>query len=127
MVPKVGLEPTRGCPHGILSPARLPISPLRHKLRMEDATQARPLLSRRPCARCRVHAVESTRRGHIALDFAGAVAYVTARRTGGAVAQLGEHKAGSLGVRGSSPLSSTKTSAIHRHGAGGAGAGPPAP
>ncbi len=26
---------------------------------------------------------------------------------GGAVAQLGEHKAGSLGVRGSSPLSST--------------------
>jgi hypothetical protein len=33
---------------------------------------------------------------------------VTAR--GGAVAQLGEHKAGSLGVRGSSPLSSTKPS-----------------
>jgi hypothetical protein len=28
-------------------------------------------------------------------------------RCGGAVAQLGEHKAGSLGVRGSSPLSST--------------------
>jgi hypothetical protein len=28
----------------------------------------------------------------------------------GAVAQLGEHKAGSLGVRGSIPLSSTKKS-----------------
>ncbi len=29
VVPKVGVEPTRGCPHRILSPARLPISPLR--------------------------------------------------------------------------------------------------
>src|SRR4029079_3685833 len=28
-VPKVGLEPTRGFPHRILSPARLPIPPLR--------------------------------------------------------------------------------------------------
>ena len=31
MVPKVGIEPTRGCPHGILSPARLPVPPLRHR------------------------------------------------------------------------------------------------
>ncbi len=29
LVPKVGVEPTRGCPHWILSPARLPVSPLR--------------------------------------------------------------------------------------------------
>ena len=29
-VPEVGIEPTRGCPHGILSPARLPVPPLRH-------------------------------------------------------------------------------------------------
>ena len=29
MVPKDGLEPSRGCPHWILNPARLPISPLR--------------------------------------------------------------------------------------------------
>ena len=29
MVPKVGVEPTRGRPHRILSPARLPIPPLR--------------------------------------------------------------------------------------------------
>ncbi len=29
IVPEVGLEPTRGCPHRILSPARLPIPPLR--------------------------------------------------------------------------------------------------
>lgn len=29
MVPEVGLEPTQGCPYGILNPARLPISPLR--------------------------------------------------------------------------------------------------
>ena len=30
MVPEVGIEPTRGRPRGILSPVRLPISPLRH-------------------------------------------------------------------------------------------------
>ncbi len=29
MVPEVGIEPTRGCPRGILNPVRLPISPLR--------------------------------------------------------------------------------------------------
>lgn len=28
-MPEVGLEPTRGCPHRILNPARLPISSLR--------------------------------------------------------------------------------------------------
>ena len=32
LVPEVGIEPTRGCPRGILSPVRLPISPLRHLL-----------------------------------------------------------------------------------------------
>ena len=26
MVPEVGVEPTRGCPHWILNPARLPVS-----------------------------------------------------------------------------------------------------
>ena len=31
-MPKAGLEPARGCPHKILSLARLPISSLRHKL-----------------------------------------------------------------------------------------------
>ena len=31
MVPEVGVEPTWGFPHWILSPARLPVSPLRHK------------------------------------------------------------------------------------------------
>ena len=30
VVPKRGLEPPRGCPHWILSPARLPVPPLRH-------------------------------------------------------------------------------------------------
>ena len=30
LVPKVGLEPTRPCGHWILSPARLPVPPLRH-------------------------------------------------------------------------------------------------
>lgn len=30
LVPKVGLEPTQYCYRGILSPVRLPISPLRH-------------------------------------------------------------------------------------------------
>jgi hypothetical protein len=41
------------------------------------------------------------------LTLRGRACNVTLR--GGAVAQLGEHKAGSLGVRGSSPLSSTKS------------------
>ncbi len=41
-----------------------------------------------------------------ALTYCSPACIVTLR--GGAVAQLGEHKAGSLGVRGSSPLSSTK-------------------
>ena len=31
MVPEVGVEPTWSCLHWILSPARLPVSPLRHK------------------------------------------------------------------------------------------------
>ena len=29
MVPEVGIEPTWSCPRGILSPVRLPVSPLR--------------------------------------------------------------------------------------------------
>ena len=32
-VPKDGVEPSRGCPHWILSPARLPVPPLRHQER----------------------------------------------------------------------------------------------
>ena len=35
MVPRVGIEPTRGCPHQILSLARLPISPPRLLLELE--------------------------------------------------------------------------------------------
>ena len=31
MVPETGIEPVRGLPHGILSPRRLPVPPLRHK------------------------------------------------------------------------------------------------
>jgi hypothetical protein len=31
MVPEVGIEPTRGEPRWILSPVRLPVSPLRHR------------------------------------------------------------------------------------------------
>ena len=30
MVPETGVEPARDCSHGILSPGRLPIPPLRH-------------------------------------------------------------------------------------------------
>src|SRR5438093_11291842 len=30
LVPEVGIEPTWGCPRGILSPVRLPVPPLRH-------------------------------------------------------------------------------------------------
>ena len=32
MVPEVGIEPTRGCPRWILSPVRLPVSPLRRSV-----------------------------------------------------------------------------------------------
>ncbi len=31
MVPETGVEPARDCSHGILSPGRLPIPPLRHR------------------------------------------------------------------------------------------------
>jgi hypothetical protein len=31
LVPEVGIEPTWGCPRGILSPVRLPVPPLRHR------------------------------------------------------------------------------------------------
>ncbi len=31
LVPEVGIEPTWSCLRGILSPVRLPLSPLRHK------------------------------------------------------------------------------------------------
>ena len=34
MVPEVGIEPTCPCERGILSPLRLPVSPLRHGLRL---------------------------------------------------------------------------------------------
>ena len=36
MVPETGVEPARDCSHGILSPGRLPIPPLRHKGRGTD-------------------------------------------------------------------------------------------
>ena len=36
MVPEVGLEPTLGCPDQILSLARLPIPPLRHRVESGD-------------------------------------------------------------------------------------------
>ena len=32
MVPEVGIEPTWSCPRGILSPVRLPVSPLRQSV-----------------------------------------------------------------------------------------------
>jgi hypothetical protein len=35
MVPVVGVEPTRSCPHRILSPARLPIPPHRQYKKYE--------------------------------------------------------------------------------------------
>jgi hypothetical protein len=31
LVPELGIEPRRGRPRGILSPVRLPVSPLRHE------------------------------------------------------------------------------------------------
>ena len=36
MVPEPGIEPGWGCPRGILSPLRLPISPLRHAYRLHN-------------------------------------------------------------------------------------------
>ena len=39
MMPLVGLEPTRCCHHGILSPARLPIPPQRQICRMDSIQQ----------------------------------------------------------------------------------------
>ena len=51
---------------------------------------------------------ESRLRHHSLTTFRAALYRDLSR---GAVAQLGEHKAGSLGVRGSNPLSSTISSA----------------
>lgn len=36
LVPELGIEPRRGCPRGILSPVRLPVSPLRHLKKTEN-------------------------------------------------------------------------------------------
>mgnify|MGYP007089980808 CR=1 FL=1 len=46
MVPEVGIEPTRGEPRWILSPVRLPVSPLRHVVvyTIETALQSRKIL-----------------------------------------------------------------------------------
>src|SRR5690606_37440068 len=40
MVPKVGVEPTRYCYHRILSPARLPVPPLRRVLSYDSTPVA---------------------------------------------------------------------------------------
>ena len=39
MVPEVGIEPTWSCPRGILSPVRLPVSPLRQSLLLSPMPQ----------------------------------------------------------------------------------------
>ncbi len=39
MVPEEGVEPTRPCGHRILSPARLPVPPLRELLRLTELYQ----------------------------------------------------------------------------------------
>ena len=43
MVPRVGVEPTRYCYRGILSPLRLPISPPGHNMEAESGIE--PLLT----------------------------------------------------------------------------------
>ncbi len=90
MVPEVGIEPTCPCERGILSPLRLPVSPLRHgrdyisgvqKVKLKSVDKPlNPVLSR-------LH--------NFSVFF-------------GVVAQLGERMTGSHEVRGSIPLSSTK-------------------
>ena len=44
-LPKAGLEPARGCPHKILSLARLPISSLRHVLTCQQIYNNRKILN----------------------------------------------------------------------------------
>ncbi len=45
LVPEVGIEPTRGEPRWILSPVRLPVSPLRHRgaYTIDGALQSREI------------------------------------------------------------------------------------
>ena len=47
-MPEVGLEPTLGCPNRILSPARLPIPPLRHEWNLDRVGLCSELPRRRP-------------------------------------------------------------------------------
>ena len=55
MVPEEGVEPTHSCLYGILSPARLPVPPLRPELRIiacpERGTSRATLPSRRALRR----------------------------------------------------------------------------
>jgi hypothetical protein len=112
-VPEVGLEPTRPEGHWILSPARLPVPPLRHRRGGPGRAQGRPpatggfnppeaAKSRRP--KCLTHT--------------GPMLYLRPVASGGAIAQLGERLHGMQEVRGSIPLGSTTCTSIRRQAAG---------
>ncbi len=126
-VPEVGIEPTRGCPHGILSPARLPVPPLRHGCERITYWENR-FLSRAyssmpwseigfrmdpPVRCCAIPPVPSFPNLlqklawplTILLPFSTLGTLISGF---GAVAQMGERMTGSHEVRGSIPLSSTK-------------------
>ena len=94
-MPKVGIEPTRGHPRWILSPVRLPISPLRLK-------RFGSIAERTIEVKGEIEVINDEKNvdtqiplcyKHVSLD--------------GAVAQLGERLNGIQEVRGSIPRSST--------------------
>ncbi len=93
-VPEVGFEPTRPLSRGLLRALRMPIPPLRPQ-RREDTTPSAPRRGPVPARSVCCAALTAPGAGG---SFA---------RSRGAVAQLGEHQAGSLRVGGSIPPSST--------------------
>ncbi len=105
MVPEVGLEPTHSKEYWILSPARLPIPPLRHR-RSYPNRLAKGITSAGILATKR-QKVKADMRQEKSLTHQVILLYLPLDKSGGAIAQLGERMTGSHEVRGSIPLGST--------------------
>jgi hypothetical protein len=101
MVPKVGIEPTRGHPRWILSPVRLPISPLRLK-------RFGSIAERTFEVKGEIEVINAEKN----VDTEMPLCYKQVSLDG-AVAQLGERLNGIQEVRGSIPRSSTIKKSRH--------------
>ena len=106
MVPEAGLEPAHSKEYWILSPARLPIPPLRHQSRNSypggpDQSIVGEILIRE-CPKVKAHLSREKCLTQMVL-----LLYLALTNSGGAIAQLGERMTGSHEVRSSILLGST--------------------